>query len=110
MAKYKNIKTTLYGITFDSKAEAKRYLALREMKKHNLIADLELQPKFVLQEGFNKNGKRYREITYIADFRYFDKVLNIPVIEDVKGVKTKEFMLKYKLFEHKYPQYSLTIV
>ena len=42
----------------------------------------------------------------MADFRY--KEINKIVIEDTKGFKNKEYLLKRKLFEYKYP--NLTII
>ena len=106
--KYKNKKTTIDGITFDSKAESNRYLELKLLLKNGDIQELELQPKFLLQESFKKNGKTYRKIEYIADFRYIqdDKV----IVEDVKGIETDVFKLKRKLFEYKYKDYELVLI
>ena len=108
MSKYRSRKTTVYGITFDSKKEANRYCELRLLEMAGKIKDLELQYQFVLQPPFKKNGKTIRAITYIADFVYFDLERKKIVVEDVKGYKTKEYMLKRKMFEYKFP--DLTIV
>ena len=110
MSKYRAKKTEIDGITFDSKREAERYCELKLMQKAGLINQLELQPKFVLQEGFKKNGKAIRPITYKADFMYWDNKLKQTIIEDVKGFETKEFKLKRKIFEANYPELSLKIV
>lgn len=98
MNKYYNKKTTIDGITFDSKIEAKRYKELKLMEQAGLIKDLVLQPQYELLKGFKRRGKTYRKVTYIADFAYFDNEKNRKVIEDVKGFETKDFKLKLKYF------------
>ena len=108
MNKYRNKKVQFNGITFDSKAEETRYKQLLLMQKANYITDLELQPRFLLQESFKKNGKTYRKIEYIADFMYEEK--GKVIIEDVKGMETKEFKIKRKLFEYKYPDLELKLI
>ena len=70
MSKYRNRKTTIDGIAFDSKAEARRYAELKLLERAGEIKDLELQPKYRLLDGFKKNGKTYRPIDYIDEFRY----------------------------------------
>ena len=88
--------------------EANRYCELKLLEKAGKISNLKLQPRFLLQEGFKKNGKTYRKIDYIADFKYIenDKI----IVEDTKGQETEIFKLKHKLFEYKYPEYELKIV
>ena len=92
MSKYHSRKTAVDGIVFDSAKEARRYVELKLLERAGKIRDLKLQPEFVLQPGFRKNGKTYRQIAYKADF-----------IEDVKGLKTPVYCLKRKLYEYKYP-------
>ncbi|PSJ32006.1 hypothetical protein UF10_04945 [Peptostreptococcus russellii] len=91
----------LDGILFDSKKEAERYSELKMLERANLITNLELQPKFLLQEKFEYNGKVIRKIEYIADFKYIDEKGNT-VVEDVKGLKTDVYNIKKKLFLNKY--------
>lgn len=110
MSKYHNKKVTVDNYVFDSIAESKRYKELCLLEKANKIKSLELQPKFELQEAFIKNGKRYKAITYTADFMYLDVEKNCIVVEDVKGFETKEFKLKQKMFEHKYKNLSLVLI
>lgn len=105
MTKYRAKKTEIDGIKFDSKKEAKRYIALKELEKKGNIEKLTLQPRFLLQEGFRKNGKAYRKIEYVADFMYQQG--GKLIVEDVKGMKTDVYKLKQKLFEKKYQ--NLTI-
>lgn len=110
VSKYRAVKTTVDGITFDSKSEAKRYLKLKEMVEKGLIKNLELQPEYELQPAFRKNGKSYRKISYKADFKYYDIENEKWVIEDVKGMETPEFKLKHKLFEYKFEDLELSVV
>lgn len=105
MTKYRAKKTEVDGIKFDSKKEAKRYIVLKELESKGEIEKLVLQPRFLLQEGFRKNGKAYRKIEYVADFMYEqDGKL---IIEDVKGIKTDVYKLKQKLFEKKYQDLTI---
>jgi hypothetical protein len=108
MSKYRNKKAQIGMYVFDSIAESKRYKELALLEKAGQIKGLELQPKFLLQEGFKKNGKTYRKIEYIADFMYIEN--GKVIIEDVKGMETDVFKLKRKMFEYKYPGFELRIV
>lgn len=110
MSKYYNKKTVVDEIVFDSAREAERYRELRLMQNAGLISDLELQPKFLLQPPFRKNGKSYRAIYYVADFRYFDREKGCEIVEDVKGYKTEKYQLKKKMFEYRYSELSLVEV
>jgi len=102
VSKYKNKKVVYDGIKFDSAKEGNYYLKLKIMQDSGLIRDLELQKKFILQKGFTLNGKKRREISYVADFYYFDIKQDKWVVVDVKGFKTDVYKLKKKLFESKY--------
>lgn len=100
--KYRNIKTELDGIKFDSLKEARRYSELKILERAGEIKELELQPKYELlpkQEG-------ERAVVYKADFMYFDFQVQGFVVEDVKGMKTRDYIIKRKLFKSKYPQYT----
>ena len=111
--KYHNTKTVLNGIKFDSKLEAERYAQLKILERAGVIRKLELQPSFELLPSFRKNGKTWRRIVYKADFRYILCKDDRIIIEDVKGstaVITDVFRLKQKLFEYKYPDYTISIV
>ena len=106
--KYNSRKTVVDGITFDSKAEARRYMELKLLERAGQIKGLKLQPRYLLQESYKKNGKTVRKIEYIADFEYVDVRTQRVVIEDVKGVKTPVYRLKKKIFEYVYPNYEIT--
>ncbi len=107
--KYHAQKTILDGITFDSRAEATRYTELRLLERAGEISSLVLQPEFELIPGYTKNGRKVRAVKYRADFQYTDRD-GKTVIEDVKGVRTKEFAIKKKIFEWKYQNLTITEV
>lgn len=100
-AKYGNKKTVYRGIPFDSKAEAAYFdLARKEAKEHS--CELRLQETFELVQGFRDEfGKAHQAIKYKADFSFWrgDKLLRVV---DVKGMQTKDFRLKAKLFAKRY--------
>jgi len=117
--KYKAVKTTIDGIEFDSKREAKRYTELKILEKAGHITHLELQPEYQITIN-GVNICKYR-----ADFRYFtvranDRTLlrnskgelqtatmtgdkEGQVVEDSKGFKTPIYRLKKRLVEASYP-------
>ena len=116
-SKYSNKKMTFDGMTFDSKKELRRYKELLLLKEAGAIENLQTQVKFVLiptqresstevyKKGPNKGklkpGKVIeKECAYIADFVYKEK--GSLVVEDTKGVKTKEYIIKRKLMLHYY--------
>ena len=98
--KYHNKKVEYDGIKFDSVKEKNRYIGLKQLERLGVIQNLQRQVKYLLQPSFKLNGKTIRSITYIADFVYIQD--GVEVIEDVKGMRTKEYLLKKKLFEYKY--------
>ena len=55
MNKYRNKKTQVNMYVFDSIAESKRYKELALLQRAGEIQNLELQPRFLLQESFKKN-------------------------------------------------------
>jgi mRNA-degrading endonuclease RelE of RelBE toxin-antitoxin system len=107
--KYGARKTIISGITFDSAAEAEYYLYLLAKQQAGEISNFRRQPRYRLQDGFTKNGKRFRPIDYVADFEVVDKHGRVTVV-DVKGRKTEAFGIKRKLFEAKYPDLELVVV
>lgn len=110
MNKYRNKKVIVDDYVFDSIQESRRYKELKLLLKAGKIKDLELQPRFLLQESFKKNDKTYRKVEYIADFKYIKNGKTI--VEDVKSKATitQVFKLKHKLFEKKYPELELKII
>lgn len=107
-SKYKNKKVTLDGHNFDSKMEARYYQQLVWLKQAKHIKSFKLQPRYLLQEAFEKDGVKYRKIEYVADFEIHNLDGSIEIV-DVKGAETKEFLIKKKLFHAKYP-HKLTLI
>lgn len=92
--KYRNVKTKVDGITFDSKRESVRYCELKLLAKTRKITDLRLQVPYVIRVNGEKICK------YIADFVYNED--GNEIVEDVKGVRTREYILKRKLMKAVY--------
>lgn len=110
MNKYRNRKVkTSDGIVHDSIKELRRWKELQLLERAGKIKDLKRQVKFVLipaqreqgaigKRGGIKQGKLLeRECSYIADFVYIDTKTERMVVEDTKGFKTKDFIIKRKL-------------
>lgn len=100
--KYKNKKTVVNGIPFDSKKESARYLELKMLQTLGDIRDLQLQVSFEVVPSVRlNNGKKQQAVNYIADFVYrFD---GLTVVEDVKSEITRKlpvYILKKKLMKH----------
>lgn len=99
-SKYHAKKTTVDGITFDSRREADRYLVLKSMEEDRTIEDLRRQVRYELIPAFDVDGKHYRPVYYVADFVYVED--GKEVVEDVKGMRTDVYRLKSKLFARRY--------
>lgn len=106
--KYKNVKTEVDGITFDSKKEATRYIELKYMERAGLIKDLKRQVRFCLVPTIEGEGKKVRQRAayYVADFEYWEKHTDCwkRVVEDVKSeaTMTDVYRLKKKLMMWRY--------
>ena len=109
-SKYHNKLVGLDGYKFASKKERLRYVILKDMASKGEITCLKIHPRYLLQGAFDKNGKHYRPIYYIADFEYLAKTGQV-IVEDVKGFrKEKVFLLKQKLFEKKFSALHISII
>lgn len=95
--KYGNKKVEIDSITFDSKKEAKRYSELKLLEKAKVISDLRLQVPFELIPSQTGGIRTERNMTYFADFVYTEN--GKQVIEDAKGVKSKDYIIKRKLMK-----------
>lgn len=99
MAKYNNIK---YG-GCDSIREYKRLKELEMMQKRGIISGLQTQIPFELipsQRETPSNPKSKvleRSVKYIADFQYLREKDGVLIVEDAKGVRTKDYVIKRKL-------------
>ena len=112
-SKYYNIKTrALDGTVFDSHKEARRWEELLLLKRAGKISDLQRQVKYELipaqyetYERYSKKGERLkdgaklieRKVDYVADFVYTDVETGATIVEDSKGIRTKDYILKRKL-------------
>lgn len=106
--KYNARKTVMCGRTFDSKREAEVYLELLSRKQAGEIVRIGLQPSYTLLEGFRDNqGNKQRAITYTADFFVTYADGHSEVIE-VKGVRTRDYQLRKKLFLHMMRETDIT--
>lgn len=111
-SKYGSRKVTVDGETFDSQKEYRRFRELVLLERAGRIQDLQRQVKFVLipaqyepdtigKRGGKKRGKLIeRECSYVADFVYTED--GKQVVEDTKGFKTTEYIIKRKLMLDRY--------
>lgn len=90
--------TTASGQTFDSVREYQRFCELNLMQRAGVITGLECQVKFELIPAQKVNGHTVRATNYLADFVYYRD--GKKVVEDAKGCKTKEYLIKKKLMLH----------
>lgn len=119
-AKYGNRKIIKDGQAFDSVKEARRWFELCLLEKAGEITDLRRQVEFpllptqreesteVYKRGENKGKPKpgkviEKPVVYIADFVYKHTATGKIIVEDTKGFKTKEYILKRKmlLYFHK---------
>lgn len=113
-SKYHNEKVIVDGIAFASRKESRRYEELKLLQRAGKISSLELQKKYELipaqyeadikgiRSGIKKGKLIERSVNYIADFVYTDNETGKIVVEDTKGVRTPEFIIKRKLMLYRY--------
>jgi hypothetical protein len=97
LPKYRNRKTVIDNITFDSRKEAIRYTELKVLEAAGTISNLQRQTKFLL---LPKQGNE-RPVHYLADFTY--QIDNKLICEDVKSPYTRKlplYILKRKLMKY----------
>ena len=96
MSKYKSRKVRVGGLVFDSRKEYIRWYELVLLQKAGQISDLNRQVKFELIPSQRIAGKVVeRACSYVADFVYTEN--GKTVVEDTKGFKTKDYIIKRKL-------------
>lgn len=97
--KYRNKKTEIGGVKFDSKAEASRFIALKRMEEAGLITDLRRQVPFELAPAVHLPGKCRMSppLRYFADFVYVQD--DRQIVEDVKGFITEVYRIKRHLLK-----------
>ena len=92
--KYRNKKTVVDGMTFDSKKEAQRYSDLKLLERGHIISSLKIQPEFKL------HVKGFLVCKYRADFSYTQ--MGEYIVEDVKSEITRKhpvYGIKKKLMK-----------
>jgi hypothetical protein len=89
--------------------EYHRYLELLALEMAGEIKDLRRQVKYILipaqrepdtigkRGGVHKGKLLEKEVAYFADFVYTDNGSGEEIVEDTKGMKTKEYIIKRKL-------------
>lgn len=90
--KFRAQATERDGIRFDSKKEAKRYDDLRLLQRSGEVLFFLRQVPFDIGAG----------VKYRLDFLVFWRDGDI-TFEDVKGFRTKEYLIKKRLVESLYP-------
>lgn len=113
MSKYHSRKVKGYGMIFDSMKEYRRYCELHLLERAGAITELRRQVKYILipaqkepdtigpKGGLKKGRTIERECSYLADFVYIDADGNT-VVEDTKGMRTKDYVIKRKLMLFNY--------
>ena len=98
------------GILFDSKLERQRYDELKLLERDKEISGLQRQVPYEFVETITRPGAAFgisKKRTYIADFVYYrwrslrERIFDT-VVEDVKGVRTKEYREKKRWMEKLY--------
>ena len=114
MNKYGNKKVIIDGEVFDSKREAYRWRDLKFLESCGAISNLKRQVVYELipaqrekstkvykkgrKKGQPREGKIIEKaVTYIADFVYTDSATGREVVEDAKGMRTRDYIIKRKL-------------
>ena len=117
MSKHKNIRAMADGYHFDSQVERDRYLQLKYLQQEGEIYGLTLQPTFIILPAFTCWGKRIRQVTYTADFKYTEigqtEGDSAIVVEDVKGGTaklTEAFGIRWKFVRAQNPSIRFEIV
>ena len=112
--KYNAHSVTYDGLNFDSQREAIRYKELTFLLNDGIITNLRRQVKYLLipaqrepatigKRGGIKRGKLIeKECSYIADFVYTVVETGETVVEDTKGFRTKDYVIKRKLMLFNY--------
>lgn len=101
-SKYGSQKVERDGLVFDSQKEYRRWFELKLLQQMGNISELQRQVSYELIPSLYeyKDGKKgrclERSVNYVADFVYKDKA-GLVHVEDTKGVRTKDYIIKRKL-------------
>lgn len=111
-SKYHSKRVITSDGVFDSKREYIRWCELKQKEQDGEIENLHRQvrielipaiyaPDIIGKRGGRKKGALLeRKATYVADFVYTEN--GEKVVEDVKGLRTKDYILKRKLLLWRY--------
>lgn len=96
------------NIGFRSTLEATAYQILQGWQMAGAISNLKLQPVFIIQAKFRRDGKTIRAIKYTPDFSFVSEshpswAKGERVIIEAKGFRTQPYLMRRKLFLCKYP-------
>lgn len=105
-SKYNAKPVEFDGIRFDSTAEYHRWQELKLLERNGDIENLEVHPRFCIHPG--DKSRRIKPIWYEADFKYMEN--GVWVVEDVKGIRTAVFDLKWKIAQCNYPDIDWRII
>lgn len=99
--KYRNQPTVIEGVRFDSKAEYRRWMALKRRQDAGDICDLQRQVVFVLVPAVKFLGalRMTPALRYTADFTYTVVATGVQVVEDTKGMRTPVYRIKRHLMK-----------
>lgn len=107
--KYHAMTIEVNGEKFDSIREYRRWGQLQMLLEQGKIYDLQRQVKFILiptQREPDTVGKRggvikgkllEKECSYLADFTYHIPGSDKLIVEDTKGMRTTDYIIKRKL-------------
>ena len=107
MSKYNSKKVIVGGEVFDSRKEYRRFCELSLLLRAGAITELNRQVEFELipaqrepdtvgpRGGVRQGRVIEQKCSYVADFVY--KENGKLVVEDTKGFKTKDYIIKRKL-------------
>ena len=97
--KYNAVKTECDGIKFDSKKEAQYY---RDLKLRKAVGEV---IQYLRQVPFHLPGG----VRYVVDFMEFHSDGTVHFV-DVKGMQTKDFIMKKKMVESLYAPIIIEVV
>lgn len=93
--KFGAVRTEFDGVVYHSRREAQRARQLATLLRAERIRELRRQVKYVLKVG------EAVICSYVADFVYlsYEHGQWRQVVEDVKGMRTREYLLKKRLMK-----------
>ena len=92
---------------FHSTGEMQRWNILKLLESNGEIRDLKRQVKYELQPPFKVDGEKIGAISFTIDFQYYEG--DQLVVEDFKGAKTRDFLMRMKMFRYKYPHIAFRV-